>query len=97
MPSDPFYHTSLWRTVCRDVALRSGGVCEVPRCTSPAKVVDHIISRRNGGVDHASNARHLCRLHDNQVKEKEDGTRKSNGVFKVIGCDVDGWPKSVTN
>jgi hypothetical protein len=45
-----------------------------------------------GGRDHESNARHLCRLHDNQVKEKPDGTRKSNGVFKVIGCDADGWP-----
>jgi hypothetical protein len=33
-----------------------------------------------------------CRRHDNQVKEKADGTRKSNGVFKVIGCDVNGWP-----
>jgi 5-methylcytosine-specific restriction endonuclease McrA len=61
-------------------------------CTEPGKVVDHIVSRRNGGLDHASNARHLCRRHDNQVKEKQDGTRKSNGVFKVIGCDADGWP-----
>lgn len=78
--------------VRREVRIRSRGVCEVPLCTSPAKVCDHIIPRRNGGRDDASNARDLCRLHDNQVKEKADGTRKSNGVFKVIGCDADGWP-----
>lgn len=92
MPDDPFYQSRQWRIICTEVKIRSGGVCEVPKCTSPGKVVDHIIPRRMGGRDDASNARHLCRRHDNQVKEKPDGTRKSNGVFKVIGCDVDGWP-----
>jgi len=72
-------------------------MCEVVGCNERGKVVDHIISRRNGGVDSADNARHLCRRHDNQVKEKSDGTRKSNGVFKIVGCDVDGWPLSATN
>ena len=92
MPNDPFYRSPLWKWICEVVAKRSGGICEVPGCTAKAKVVDHIVSRRNGGVDHPDNCRHLCRTHDNQVKEKEDGTRKSGGKFKVIGCDVNGWP-----
>jgi len=68
----------------------------VPGCTDKAKVVDHIVSRRNGGADHPSNARHLCRRHDNAVKEDSHGVRKNNGLFKLIGCDVDGWPTSTT-
>ena len=92
MPDDPFYTSRIWRSICTEVKIRSRGMCEVPKCTSPGKVVDHIISRRMGGRDHPDNMRYLCRRHDNQVKEKSDGTRKSNGVFKVIGCDVDGWP-----
>lgn len=94
MPNDPFYQSRIWKDICAIVKRRSNGMCEVVGCNERGKVVDHIISRRNGGRDDDSNARHLCRRHDNQVKEKHDGTRKSNGVFKVIGCDVDGWPTS---
>jgi len=90
--ADPFYFSPAWRALVAFVERRSGGRCEVPGCRLAAKVVDHVVARRNGGPDHPSNLRHLCRTHDNQVKEGADGRRRNDGVFTVKGCDVNGWP-----
>jgi hypothetical protein len=90
MPSDPFYRSPLWRSLCAAVARRSRGVCEAPICISPAKVVDHVVSRRNGGPDILDNLRHLCRRHDNAIKENRHGERARGGV--MIGCDATGMP-----
>jgi hypothetical protein len=57
--------------------------------------VDHIETRpRSDGptaADRLDNLRTLCRRHDAQIKEREGGTRRRNGV-PVMGCDVDGRP-----
>jgi 5-methylcytosine-specific restriction endonuclease McrA len=75
---------------------RDNYTCVVVGCGDNAIIADHIVSRRNGGADVMSNLRSLCRRHDNQVKENEHGKRKSNGNFKVIGCDAQGWPFAIT-
>lgn len=92
MPSNPFYRSPLWRRLCAAVHHRSRGKCEVPGCTSPAKVVDHVVSRRAGGADALANLRHLCREHDNMCKENAKGIRRSNGKLSVRGCFADGSP-----
>lgn len=85
-----FYSSPLWRSLCAQVARRSGGMCEAHGCTRPAKVVDHILSRKRGGPDVLHNLRHLCRQHDNAVKEGPDGSRANAGILK--GCDASGEP-----
>ena len=90
MPGDPFYATPLWRRLCAVVARRSGGRCEAPGCSQPARVVDHIVSRRRGGPDTPDNLRHLCVSHDNAVKENERGERRRGGILP--GCDASGVP-----
>ena len=92
MPSDPFYRTPHWRALCAEVARRSGGKCEVPGCSRPGKVVDHILARRAGGADHARNLRHLCRVHDNRIKEAAGGERRSGGLPLGRAVDRDGYP-----
>jgi 5-methylcytosine-specific restriction endonuclease McrA len=92
MPGDPFYRSPTWRALRSIVRRRSGGRCEVSGCTRQGVVVDHIVSRRDGGVDNPGNLRHLCRDHDNQIKEGADGVRRNGGRLKVRGCDADGWP-----
>lgn len=92
MPGNPFYRSAAWRALSAIVKRRSGGRCEVRGCARPGEVVDHIVSRRAGGADHPSNLRHLCRDHDNQIKEGADGVRRSSGRLTVRGCDADGWP-----
>lgn len=92
MSTDPFYRSAAWRRVCDAVRQRSGGRCEVPGCDRPGKVFDHIRSRRRGGPDTPGNVRHLCRLHDNQVKEDARGERRSGGKMTVPGCDATGMP-----
>jgi hypothetical protein len=45
--------------------------------------------------DVIDNIRTLCLSHDAQVKEQRSGsssTRKQGGVFRVKGCDDEGWP-----
>lgn len=91
--ADPFYSSREWRALCAIVHKRSGGRCEARGCTARGKVVDHIIPRRQGGPDHPGNLRHLCRYHDNQVKERSDGTRRNGGVLMLPGVDpATGWP-----
>lgn len=93
MPNDPFYKSKQWRGLCAAVKRRSRGKCEVPGCTAAAKVVDHILSRNNGGADVLHNLRHLCRSHDNAVKEDANGNRRGNGKLTVTGCFPDGSPR----
>jgi 5-methylcytosine-specific restriction endonuclease McrA len=61
-------------------------------CDAPGKVVDHIIGRRRGGSDTLDNLRHLCRDHDNQLKEDASGQRRSGGTPIVRGCNATGQP-----
>lgn len=93
MSNDPFYKSAAWRRLCEAVRKRSRGVCEVPGCGQPGKVVDHIAGRRRGGSDTLTNLRHLCRRHDNQIKEGPNGRRKSGGTPRAIGCDATGAPR----
>lgn len=93
MSSDPFYKSAAWRRLCKAVKRRSRGQCEAPGCTSPGKIVDHIISRRRGGPDHESNLRHLCPRHDNEIKEDQHGNRRGDGKLKSVpACDASGLP-----
>ena len=75
--ADSFYHTPDWTLLRKQCFARDGGRCVV--CGAPAKVADHIVSRRNGGRDELGNLRSLCRAHDNRVKEAPDGTRRGGG------------------
>jgi 5-methylcytosine-specific restriction endonuclease McrA len=90
MPGDPFYSSPRWLRLRGAVLRRAKGKCEVPGCGQSAVVVDHIISRRNGGHDCMANLRALCRQHDNNTKEDAAGKRRSGGIFK--GCDEHGNP-----
>ena len=92
MPGDKFYFSALWHRICDQVRTRSHGLCEVVGCGAPGKVFDHIVGRRAGGADHPDNVRHLCRMHDNQVKENSKGVRANGGVLTVPGCDASGRP-----
>lgn len=92
---DPFYNSKEWQALRTARLVMDNYTCVVPGCNERATVVDHIKSRRSGGADSIANTRSLCRTHDCQVMQKPDGTRKSGGVFKVIGCGVDGWPRGV--
>jgi hypothetical protein len=92
MPGNPYYRSREWDVLRAKVIARSGGRCEVPGCKKPGKVVDHI-DRRVPGIDiNESGLRHLCRDHDNQVKESRTGERRRGGNFIIRGCDDDGWP-----
>jgi 5-methylcytosine-specific restriction endonuclease McrA len=93
MPGNPFYSSRQWRALCAAVHRRSRGMCEAPGCTERAKVVDHVVSRRAGGPDVLANLRHLCRAHDNAVKEDKSGARRSRGKLVVKGCFPDGSPR----
>jgi 5-methylcytosine-specific restriction enzyme A len=92
MPDDPFYRSALWLRRRQAVIQRDGGRCVVPGCGAKAVVVDHIVSRRNGGSNLLSNLRCLCPEHDNQIKERPDGKRRNGGKAFVRGCDADGLP-----
>jgi 5-methylcytosine-specific restriction endonuclease McrA len=88
MPSNPYYRTAHWLRL-RAARLRiDGHRCVI--CGQPARTVDHIVSRRDGGADALSNLRSLCRYHDNALKERPDGTRRQGGVLH--GCNPDGSP-----
>ena len=88
-----FYKSSLWLRLRAAVIRRSRGICEVPGCGVPGKVVDHVIARGAGGPDALGNLRHLCREHDNQVMQRADGKRRSGGALTVKGCYPDGSPR----
>jgi len=56
--------------------VRDNHTCVVAGCGKRAIVADHIVSRAGGGADSITNVRSLCRLHDNQARERSDGTRR---------------------
>ena len=93
MASDPYYLSASWRAVCEAARRRSRGLCEIAGCGEPGQVFDHVVSRKRGGPDHPNNVRHLCRLHDNQVKEDAHGLRRSGGKVTVTGTDASGRPR----
>ena len=68
-------------------------VCVVPGCGAAAIVVDHIVPRYRGGSDTLNNLRSLCRVHDNQIKERPGRSERGYGGEFRTGCDVDGRPK----
>jgi len=92
--TDPFYLSPEWRgkgALRQRVLDRDGHQCV--SCGERATIVDHIVSRRNGGADAMHNLRSLCRRCDNRIKERADGTRGKGGSMRgPIG--VDGWPKN---
>ena len=74
--ADPYYSTPEWRAL-REARLRlDGNRCTVQGCDLPAVVVDHVVSRRNGGSDDLACLRSLCRTHDNRFKEDHTGRRR---------------------
>lgn len=98
MPGNPFYSSAFWRDLRAAALKRDRGICAAPGCTKRAVFVDHIVSRppvpHPCAADTLTNLRSLCASHDAQVKEARKGSsaRRSRGHFRVIGCDVDGWP-----
>ena len=74
--ADPFYHSTDWKVLRQAVFHRDGPMCATEGCTRRAVVVDHILSRRNGGKDELSNLRGLCRTFDNGSKEDAVGVRR---------------------
>jgi len=76
---DPYYQSSEWIKLREQVLIRDGYRCTARGCRAWAKVVDHIVSRRNGGSDELGNLRSLCRMHDNRIKEDASGARRSDG------------------
>jgi hypothetical protein len=95
MPSDPFYRSTAWRRL-RAARLRMDGHrCVVPGCGQPAKYVDHIVPRRDGGGDALSNLRSLCAYHDNAIRQDRHGKRRMGGKFYVRDCNADGSPRGI--
>lgn len=92
MARDVFYKSEKWKHLRAAALKRSNCKCEVPGCGNVGKVVDHVVARRAGGRDVLDNLRVLCRDHDNQVKEDQDGNRRSDGRLVVRGCDANGFP-----
>ncbi len=88
--ADPFYLSTDWKTKRARIIERDHGMCQIEGCTSRGFIVDHIVSRRNGGSDDDSNLRLVCRLHDNRFKEDAAGVRRGSkqhprGVGKSLG------------
>lgn len=74
--ADPFYGTPEWRALRLACLQRDRFRCAIPGCEVRASVADHLVSRRDGGIDRLDNLRSLCRTHDNQLKELPVGRRK---------------------
>lgn len=97
MPGNSFYTSEAWKRLRKAVLERDGYKCTVEGCRRRAFIVDHIQTRPRGveeltDWDKPGNLRSLCRTHDNQVKEKRDGTRKNDGVMYLPGNDTRGFP-----
>lgn len=89
--ADPFYFSPLWKALRKATFERDGYRCVTPGCGRPAKVCDHIVSRRKGGDDALKNLRSLCVSCDNKIKEDKNGKRRNKGILRGrIGAD--GWP-----
>jgi len=89
--ADPFYFSEQWKNLRRYRLLIDKFICAVPGCKEKASVVDHIVSRMDGGRDRLENLRSLCSLHDRQMKEKTNRKRGMNGRLPSL-CDENGMP-----
>jgi 5-methylcytosine-specific restriction endonuclease McrA len=74
--ADPYYSSKPWRELRAARLEMDNYKCAVASCSNRAIIADHIVSRLAGGADSIANLRSLCRLHDNQMRERSDGTRK---------------------
>lgn len=74
---EPYYLSTGWRALRAAALDRDGYRCASPGCPDRAVVVDHIVSRRDGGTDTLDNLRCLCRTHDSRLKERWDRSRSS--------------------
>lgn len=72
--ADPFYLSPEWRRLRQMRLDIDHGRCVA--CGAPAVVVDHIVSRKSGGLDRIDNLRSLCRICDNRFKEDHEGRRR---------------------
>lgn len=88
----PYYRSLAWLRLRAAALDRDRHTCTVPGCGAKATVVDHIVSRRNGGLDTLSNMRSLCAHHDSQIKENTNGKRNNDGKPCLRGCDATGKP-----
>ena len=62
-----------WRKL-RALILRRDPFCMWPGgCGAPSTDVDHVVARRKGGTDHASNLRGLCHMHHSMKTAQHDG------------------------
>jgi HNH endonuclease len=75
--ADPYYASTPWRELRAKRLAMDNHTCVVEGYGQRAIVADHIVSRSAGGADSITNLRSLCRLHDNQARERSDGTRKN--------------------
>src|ERR1035437_4961521 len=67
--------THAWIRLRAAALQRDGYTCAVPGWGN-ATHVDHVVSRRSGGLD---NLRSQCAVHDGQINEDNNGKRKSDG------------------
>lgn len=84
--ADRYYSSPSWKTLRASCLRRDNHTCVVEGCGQRAIVADHIVARSAGGLDSISNLRSLCRLHDNQARERSDGTRNNQ-----LGNDMAKW------
>ena len=84
--ADRYYSTPSWKTLREACLRRDGHRCVVPGCSNAAIVADHVVARAQGGADALHNLRSLCRLHDNQSRERSDGSRNNE-----LGNDMLPW------
>lgn len=76
---DPYYQSSEWKQLRAQVRLRDQGICQQHKRDGILKragkyaVVDHILSRKQGGKDELSNLELICKeCHDRKsATEKE--------------------------
>lgn len=96
--ASPYYKSQHWRGLRVEALKRAGYRCEVPGCGSRKRLtVDHINTRPRGATgptsfDVLSNLRVLCAAHDAQIKEDQQGNRRSGGKLTVPGADASGVP-----
>jgi 5-methylcytosine-specific restriction endonuclease McrA len=96
VPANPYYWSAHWRSLRQACLQRDRHTCVVAGCGSRhGLIVDHIQTRPNvpypTAADVITNLRTLCATHDAQIKEHR-GARKQGGLFRIRGCDANGWP-----
>ena len=68
----------IFRAVCREVAKRSGGLCEESECRNKAIDMHHVRYCKWGEFDTADNLLHLCR----ECHERRHRCSKCGGFMK---------------